>query len=102
LAFRYYEEERKRLVKDIKEVQEQLHRQKLSSAEGTRRATTQGFFHSGDSKELLRQKKLLNDKHNKRAEKMKQLKKLRSKMDKLKNERSVLGDDNNPLIQSIR
>lgn len=106
LAFRYYEEEKKRLVKDIKEAQEQLHRQKLSSAGGTRGGTSQGFFHSvfhsGDSKELLRQKKLLNDKRNKTADKMKQLKKLRSKMDELKNERSALGDDNNPLMQSIR
>eukprot|EP00826_Nyctotherus_ovalis_P023661 TRINITY_DN181_c0_g1_i5.p1 TRINITY_DN181_c0_g1~~TRINITY_DN181_c0_g1_i5.p1 ORF type:complete len:270 (-),score=124.86 TRINITY_DN181_c0_g1_i5:1755-2564(-) len=102
LAFRYYEEERKRLVKDIKEAQEQLHRQKLSSAGGPGAKTSQGFFQSGDSKELLRQKKLLNDKRNKTADKLKQLKKMRSKMDELKNERSALGDDNNPLMQSIR
>lgn len=47
-------------------------------------------------------KMVLNEKRNQTASKQKQLKKLKSKMDELRNERSALGNDNNPQMQTIR
>eukprot|EP01022_Parablepharisma_sp_SALTPOND_P016480 TRINITY_DN241_c3_g1_i1.p3 TRINITY_DN241_c3_g1~~TRINITY_DN241_c3_g1_i1.p3 ORF type:complete len:294 (-),score=54.45 TRINITY_DN241_c3_g1_i1:1134-2015(-) len=102
LAFQHYEEERKRLIKDIKEAREQLRKQKFSATGAPAAMTTQGFFRATESKDLVRQKKMLNERRNETTYKMKQLKKLRAKMEELRNERSALGSDNNPLMQTIR
>jgi len=47
-------------------------------------------------------KMVLNEKKNETIAKQKQLKRLKSKMDELRNERSALGNDNNPQMQTIR
>jgi len=66
------------------------------------KTTTEGFFRTEGNKQLSMCKMVLNDKKNETVAKQKQLKKLKSKMDELRNERSALGNDNNPQMQQIR
>jgi len=64
--------------------------------------TTQGFFKPTGNKELVKQKMLLNEQRNETALRLRELKRLRAKMDELRSERGALGNDNNPLMQTIR